>query len=144
VVTGYDFSCALSRTGTVNCWGDGFYLGDGKGVTRGTAAPVVGIGDAVQLSAGAYAHTCALRASGRVSCWGQNGNHQLGNGTTSASNTPVDAAVSGIVALANGIVHSCAVSANGGVQCWGAFQQNSGSNIVEYATPTVLSGINDA
>ncbi len=84
-------ACAL-LAGTVECWGDDTagQLGDGEasaGLNQ-VPAPVTGLADAAQLSAGGE-HTCALLTGGSVECWGQNEFGQLGDGGTESSPVPV-------------------------------------------------------
>src|SRR5437867_9172740 len=124
-------SCAVRR-GTVYCWGDNLYgqLGDGTGTRSNTPVAVLGISDAVQVSAGTV-HTCAVLASGTVGCWGEGARGQLGDGTSPAAQySPVP--VSGLtdaVQIDSGGDHSCALRATGAVSCWGLALLGDGSPI---------------
>jgi alpha-tubulin suppressor-like RCC1 family protein len=120
---GSDFTCALTSSRKVYCWGSNStgQLGNGSiGGTFGTPVEVAGITSAVDLAVGA-SHACAVLENGTVACWGLATNRQLGNGSTSNSGTPVPA--SGITTaqrVAAGSQHSCAALATTGeVWCWG-------------------------
>jgi RHS repeat-associated protein len=119
---GLDYSCALTSTGSVWCWGDNSSGQLGTGVIGGShPQPIqVSLGSsAVDLAVGAN-HACAALANGTVQCWGLNANRQLGNGLTSNSGSPVTASgVSGAVRVATGDLHSCAATLAGAVYCWG-------------------------
>lgn len=113
-------ACALRSDRTVWCWGsnsDG-QLGVGDIENRSTPVQVMGLTDAVQVSAG-FQHSCALRASGTVVCWGNGSDGRLGNGTSVRQPRPVTATVSDAVAVFAGYSHTCALRADGGVACWG-------------------------
>ncbi len=129
------YTCALTSSGGVKCWGsnhDGF-LGDGTTTDRLTPVDVVdssslsGLLSGVTAIAAGYRHTCALTTSGGVKCWGYNPDGQLGDGTTTDSSTPVDVRdpsslsglLSGVTAISVGFDHTCALTTSGGVKCWG-------------------------
>jgi alpha-tubulin suppressor-like RCC1 family protein len=123
VVSGYNFSCALSTTGTVQCWGDNQSGQLGNASTTDSATPVqpIGLSGVQTLAAGAY-HVCAATAS-TVSCWGRNDQGQLGHSTGTplvSSPTAVPSVGAGITQLGAGSAHSCALSSTGSVNCWGS------------------------
>ena len=72
------------------CWESNTFgeLGDETTTDRTTPVPVMGLSDAVELSAGGL-HACARQAAGTVACWGNNSNGQLGDGTMTDRTTPV-------------------------------------------------------
>ena len=127
----------------------------GRGTTRpvgGTTSnrdspvPVVGITNAVQVSAGA-AHACALLASGAVECWGTNSFGELGDGTTTDRHVPV--AVGSLSAAAQasaGDGDTCAALKNGTIKCWGynGFSQFGDGTTTNSVTPVSVSGITTA
>lgn len=88
---GSQLTCAIVGEG-VWCWGanDVGQLGDGTNRSSATPVRVIGIDDAVALSAGAN-HACAIRRDRSVWCWGRNAQGQLGDGTRRDSAVPVQA-----------------------------------------------------
>ncbi|MBI5495958.1 MAG: hypothetical protein HY904_13115 [Deltaproteobacteria bacterium] len=135
------YSCALTSTGGVKCWGSfagGATPTDVTGLTSGVSAITVGAG-----------HACALMtATGGVKCWGNNANGQLGDTSTSFSAAPVDVTglTSGVTAVEAGANHTCAIVA-GDVMCWGANgsgQLGTGGTLEEHqpaALAVSLSGV---
>lgn len=89
-LTAADHSCARLLNGQVKCWGFNHSgeLGDGTVKDSSTPVTVLGVSNAIIVSAGAV-HTCALLLSGTVQCWGDNTDGQLGDGTTNESHVPV-------------------------------------------------------
>jgi alpha-tubulin suppressor-like RCC1 family protein len=81
VALGGEFTCALTASGQVYCWGANTWgqLGLGQGIQAQTPAPIVGGHAYRELSLG-YDHACALRLSGELDCWGLNSRGQLGIG----------------------------------------------------------------
>jgi alpha-tubulin suppressor-like RCC1 family protein len=114
-------TCALTRVGTVKCWGyngDG-ELGDGTTTDRSTPVAVSGLTGIVGIAGNNY-HTCALAAAGTVTCWGQNGSGELGNGGSANASVPVPVSgLADVAAITAGGNHTCARSTLGGVKCWG-------------------------
>lgn len=122
VSLGRYFSCALRRTGAVQCWGSGSVLGAG---THPDSAIPVDTGDAdfqaIAIDAGDD-HACVLHSTGKVSCWGANRDFQLGIGTGKALEvtTPTEViGVEGATGIAAGGCHTCARLESGSVACWG-------------------------
>ncbi len=116
ISAGGNYTCALTTSGGVKCWGfnGGGRLGygdDASHVTRTTPVDVVATGASqggapltgiTQIAAGGAAYgstgTCALTTSGGVKCWGWGGHGRLGNGTAGTSqSTPVDVCVTAVV-----------------------------------------------
>src|SRR5690606_7815341 len=124
VAAGGTHSCALLRSGAVDCWGSGDSGELGDGNQRNSARPVrvVGLGDVVALALGEQ-HSCALVRSGGVMGWGSNAAGQLGDGAGrpgALSARPVQVRGLGdAVAIAAGTTHTCAVRKTGQVACWG-------------------------
>jgi alpha-tubulin suppressor-like RCC1 family protein len=120
IAAGNDHTCALLRSGKVQCWGDASRGQDGPDSSGGPAAREVrGLGDVAQIALGAV-HSCARTADGAVRCWGDNTKGQLGTGAPSSRAQPE--AVPGIdhaVYVAAGGHHTCALEASGSVRCWG-------------------------
>ncbi len=67
------FTCVLRANGEVHCAGDNRAgtLGDGTTTSRLMPGPVLGIDDAVEISAGLDL-ACARRSTGELLCWGRN------------------------------------------------------------------------
>jgi alpha-tubulin suppressor-like RCC1 family protein len=135
VAAGYDHTCAVLATGVIDCWGNNRFGQLGDGVTdhgyhlvgtedlSPTPVQVVGITNAVQVSAGGFL-TCAVLNTGTIKCWGSNLGSQLGDGVKDHghreanidfSPTPVQ-----VKDITNAIAVSgdCALLASGRVECW--------------------------
>lgn len=122
LTAGDEDTCALLAGGTIDCWGldTSGQLGHGAGTeTSRTPVPVSGIGNAIQVSAGA-ATTCAVLTTHRIDCWGWNQYGQLGNESNGNRDEPVE--VEGIteaVQVSVGWYQVCALMRTGSVDCWG-------------------------
>jgi hypothetical protein len=131
-------ACALRSDRTVWCWGSNSsgQLGNGSLDNQSSPVQVVGLNDAIQISAGSQ-HTCALRASGVVSCWGNNDDGRLGDGGSVGQTRPVRATVTDALAVHCGDAYSCALQGDGGVVCWGdnAFGQLGTASTIDSAAP---------
>jgi alpha-tubulin suppressor-like RCC1 family protein len=129
ISTGQQYSCAVTTSGGVKCWGDNTFGQLGTGNTTGSKTPVdvVGLTSGVEAIAAGGGHTCVLTGKGGVKCWGgycgcgEFGN-LLGNGLPESSTIPVDVLglTSGATAITVGLNNSCALKTDGGVMCWGA------------------------
>ena len=134
---GDNYSCALTISEGVKCWGDGANGRLGNGATGDKTTPVdvhTSVTDTNPLSgiaaiSAGNLHACVLTTNEGVKCWGQGTNGRLGNGTASGhSSTPVDVhtsgtdsnPLSGIAAISTGNLHACALTISEGVKCWGA------------------------
>ncbi len=122
VTAGTNFSCALTTTGTVKCWGAGTLgqLGNSASVSTNAPVNVTGISGATAIASSRY-HTCVVDSAGGIKCWGRNDDGQLGDGGTSNHSAPVQVSglTSGYQSVAAGSMHACALSNSGGVKCWG-------------------------
>jgi alpha-tubulin suppressor-like RCC1 family protein len=89
ISAGYNYVCAVRKSGQVVCWGENAegQLGDGTRQDRDQPVPVQGLTDAVQVAAKAR-HTCALRENGQVVCWGTYLMGVLGDGKKQDRLTP--------------------------------------------------------
>ena len=108
------YTCAITGTGNVECWGTDF-----TGVHTDPYT-VSGISTAVDIAV-AENHTCAALSDGTVQCWGSNASGQLGDGTTTNSGVPVT--VSGVTTAS--VVYTyddytCAGLTDGTYTCWGS------------------------
>jgi alpha-tubulin suppressor-like RCC1 family protein len=128
ITAGQDHTCALLRSGSLECWGwNGLgQLGDGTKTDRASAVQTAGLpGEPIAVSAGGR-HTCVLATTiggrGEVACWGANNHGQVGDGTTAARSrpVPVDGLAESAAAVDAGEEHTCALLLPGTVACWGA------------------------
>jgi alpha-tubulin suppressor-like RCC1 family protein len=168
ITAGSAHSCARLVSGSVKCWGYGYFgqLGRGSRDNAIDAAMAIDLGigrTATMISAGQY-HTCALLDDGSIKCWGANEFGQLGQGDTAnrgdepgemGNTLPAIAFGGGIKAslIASGAGHVCATLEDGTMKCWGAghFGQlgigddnNQGDNPGEMALlPAVAFGVQE-
>jgi alpha-tubulin suppressor-like RCC1 family protein len=122
VASGYAFSCAVTSSGGVYCWGNNHrgQLGDGSLTNRDVPVPVVGLASGVASVAAGSDHSCALLLDGSVQCWGGNATGQLGDGTSDDHTTPAPVpGLSSVAAIEAGSMRSCAVTTAGDALCWG-------------------------
>ena len=155
---GQAFSCVVTSSRAVRCWGDGESgrLGTGSAADLGDdpGEPESGVdvplGAEVLEIALADVTACARLADTRVRCWGNGSSGKLGNGSDSAlGDAPgeIDVATNVVsfgagrtaTALTGGQVHSCARLDNGEVRCWG----NGGSGRLGNGTSTDHGGTGD-
>lgn len=125
VSAGDDFSCAVSLTGALYCWGENDFGQTGtNGMTtwepRKVASPVPEVQRWRSVSAGGIA-TCALLDNGSAWCFGNNIYGQVGRALTEVDDTyetPTQVAGSwATISVGGSFV--CARRTNGIAQCWG-------------------------
>ena len=124
IAAGYDYTCALSTSDDVKCWGDNYWgqLGDGTTINRGKPVAIVRVPIQAAAIAAGDDHTCALTIGAAARCWGNNEYGQLGDGRNADHRlTPGDIAAlsNGVTVMAAGGTHTCALIDNGGARCWG-------------------------
>jgi len=128
-------------------YNDGGQLGDGTTTTSTVPVSVVGLTDAIAVSASSRSHSMALKSDGTVEAWGRNTFGQLGDGTTTDSSTPVAVSgLTGVAAIAAGYLHSMALKSDGTVVAWGrnsAGQLGDGTT-TDSSTPVTVSGLTGA
>ena len=150
-------TCAVKGGGRVWCWGTNYVgqLGDGSLVDSLTPVMVVGLTNAVSVSAGSNpggqsgVHTCAVTADGLVQCWGENESGQLGAVRAQDELTPVTVAdLSDAIAVSAGGMHTCALRSGGRVQCWGDNSSdgmpNGDGSTTNALKPVTVSGLSGA
>lgn len=135
LTSGREFSCAVTSTGGVLCWGINDYGQLGRNVaglassSTPTAVPLGAV--ATKVTAG-IAHACALLADRTVTCWGFNGNGEVGVAVAGGTNLRLPTPVAGLTnvleisagasfgAAVDPVGHTCARIEGGTVKCWGA------------------------
>jgi hypothetical protein len=88
-------TCALTPSGSVDCWGYNHY-GQAEDQT----------GPYIQVGVG-HSHNCALTPTGAVDCWGEN---EVG----AADDQPGP-----YIQISVGYYHTCALTPTGAAECWG-------------------------
>ncbi len=144
-------SCALLRSGHVECWGENLQGQLGDGTTERSQAPVEvrDLTNAMQLSEG-ESDSCAVLSSGHVDCWGRApfGSGQLGDGTNEGSDTPVEVrGLTGATQVATATDDSCALLSSGHIDCWGDNEEGElgdGATGGYSDTPVEVPGITNA
>jgi hypothetical protein len=141
-------TCALTRDGTVQCWGENAQgqIGSTLGFSN-VPVTVEGISNAVGISTG-FLHSCAVLSDGTTKCWGHNISGQLGNGTTTNSSVPVQVGgLSGPIQIAAGGAfeggQSCALMPDRSARCWGwnAYGQLGNGTTIDSLTPVTVTGV---
>jgi len=152
---GSNFTCALLKSGLVECWGDnrmgelGLGYQDSSwpfGLSTPTLVP--GLSQVSLLSAGSQ-HVCAALMSGQVNCWGRDYDGELGLGyrvesVNSATQVP---GLENVTSLGLGDATACAVTGMGIVKCWGGNwygQLGVGATLDRSTTPVTVVGIEKA
>ena len=144
LAAGWNHTCALSKDGALQCWGNNSsgQLGDGTTTTRSVPASVNGFASSgAQFVSAGQLHTCLLTSSGGVKCWGDNSHGQLGDGTNTNRLMPVNVSGlgSGIKMVSAGGSHTCALTDAGAVKCWG---DNSRGQLGDGTTTSRLTAVN--
>jgi alpha-tubulin suppressor-like RCC1 family protein len=141
VSAGRDFTCGVTRSGSVFCWGQnkGGSLGNGGTTNRSKPGRVVQDSSVRfdSVSAGSD-HACALTRTGTILCWGTNTFGQLGNNTTGNSLVPVSIAMPfGVtfVQVRAAASFTCGLSTEGVAFCWGLNDLGELGNGFNYTFP---------
>lgn len=150
VSAGFDFTCGITTTKVVKCWGNNNFgqLGSGKTPSempyqyRPTQIP--NILNVKQLDTGYY-HACAINGADGMYCWGQGTYGQLPLIGTSNRIAPkytgVDTKYGTVAELGLGAHHSCMVNTKGATYCWGnkSFGQLGDGTKIEIQSGQILT-----
>lgn len=153
---GGGYSCAVTASGAVKCWGENTFreLGDGSTMERSSAVTVSGVSSVAQVDvaplvgtdvflAGAH-HSCAVQTDGDAYCWGDNSEAQLGDGTSIPRTSAVAAdSASTFSSVAVGNAHTCGLRTDGVVRCWGdnaQYERGSSSTLLGDSANSVSLG----
>jgi Regulator of Chromosome Condensation (RCC1) repeat protein/FIMAH domain-containing protein len=121
LAAGYRFTCALTQTGSAQCWGlnELGQLGDGTTQTR--LAPVTVLGElAFRQISGGSDFACALNGEGVAYCWGANASGQLGDASNTDHRSPTAVATTlRFTEITTGAYHACGLTRTGTAYCWG-------------------------
>jgi alpha-tubulin suppressor-like RCC1 family protein len=122
VDAGSNYTCGITTTSVLYCWGS-FGSGQlGIGPGGGDRREPVAVGGALRFSSvsAGITSTCAISTTAVGYGWGGNFFNALGNGTGEDATTPVaipDAPP--LAAIARGQYAACAISTAGTASCWG-------------------------
>ena len=132
-VLGTPFSCALSQTGLVSCWGSNLFgqLGPDASGAESQTPVVVPLVDRARSIDCALFGVCALTEAGEVWCWGNA--FGMGGG---ASPRQVTGFAGRPSHLGIGDYHGCVLVDGGPPQCWG---QNGNGRLGDGSTTDRMS-----
>jgi alpha-tubulin suppressor-like RCC1 family protein len=162
IATGYSHSCAVTVSGTVECWGNNSNGQLGNGTYTNSSAPVLVNLLQVREVAALQSSTCAVTNSGTVSCWGDDTYGELGNAMYSYTqgpplvdcgqyplctytyDTPVAATglSTGVIGIANGRgTQSGAITSTGTIYEWGNQTYNGPLNNLYWSPPIAVAQV---
>ena len=147
VAAGGYFTCALTDTGGVKCWGtnsSGELGNGGNGASSNVPVSVIGLQSGVAAISAGQSHACALLDDGRVFCWGGNYGGEIGDGTSDNKRmTPVQVqSLEPAASISAGDFMTCAVLTTGGVKCWGSLdKQNASGQLLPISIEGLTSGM---
>ena len=124
ISAGGQHSCAVKKTGTVQCWGNNSFGQTGESIQATNVKisswrEIANFKNIKSVSLGEN-HSCALNNSGEVFCWGDNSEGQLASNTIEESSIPIQIPhLSKITMISSGNNHTCALHLKGEVFCWG-------------------------
>lgn len=149
VSAGGAHTCAVSRSGSLFCWGANHSKQTGRfsGPVAIVEPSLVALGDWISVSAG-QSHTCAINrdVSGeRLYCWGSNLDGRLGNGSTSGNGSLVDPIGPNDWRSVSAGVHTCGIRNGGELYCWGSNSHGQLGNgtTVNASVPTRVGSSRD-
>ncbi len=123
VSAGDDYTCALTHTGDVMCWGLNVRGQLGDGTTNNSLVPTLSNHStnlrAVSLIT-AGRTTCVLFQNGSVGCWGSKFTVFSDNGPVTSNLHLINLGDNVTANMIDGVGdHTCVVTNNGSMQCWG-------------------------
>ena len=147
VSSGEHFTCGLTTSGDLYCWGanDRSQLGVSAVNANSTPNKVYRVSNAVEISAGKD-FACARISDGGVACWGRGDLGQTGDGIDSNVDRIFATRVHSVntaVGIAAGSSHACVLLVNKTVSCWGEnqhYQLGNDSSKIE-TMPIQVEGI---
>ncbi len=138
----HGFTCALTETGEVWCWGgnEAGQLGEAPSVSQPAPVRVKGLSGAVFLGRGEARYTCAVTEMGDVWCWGRD--------SRVAANPTMPRRIEGLLPVAHVGQQSgaaCALTRVGTVFCWRFAESMLGGDPSRpFETPVPISGVSGA
>lgn len=153
LTVGRYYTCAVSTTGGIQCWGLNSQGQLGTGGTTNTNKPsgtplTMPGGLPIIFASGSHLHTCVILSNNNLHCWGWNDCGQVGYGDRappvgtssgykySVQSTPV---LTNVLAVGTGYQHTCALTMSYTVRCWGS--NGNGQIGLNSATPAVQLAI---
>jgi len=123
VSAGDDFTCAITHTGDVMCWGLNVRGQLGDGTTNNSLVPTLSNHStnlrAVSLIT-AGRTSCVIFENGSVGCWGSKYTVFSDNGPVTSNVQLINLGDNVTATSIDGVGdHTCVVSNNGSMQCWG-------------------------
>lgn len=119
---GTDFTCAVTSSSRVYCWGDGRsgQIGDGTTKLRFWPRAVAGGLTFRRVSTGST-HACGETPSSKVYCWGDNNHGEVGDGTAGTDRLRPVAVLGGLDfgQVSAGAGETCGKTQAGVGYCWG-------------------------
>ena len=132
ITVGESYTCALTVSQKIYCWGDSNLLGNGT--SSSSSVPVlvdttnlpVGYKAFKSVTAGTY-HACAIASNDKAYCWGNGNSGELGYSASPATYvlSPIAVDTSGVLNsktityIAASHSFTCATDSDGVAYCWG-------------------------
>lgn len=120
VAAGIDTTCALTKRGTVYCWGYNKFGQLGDGTKEDRTRPVrLKVERAVEIALGDF-FGCARLDDGGIACWGDRKLGAIGDGKSEGSAEPTRLhEFDNLQELSRGLSSTCVVRRDDAVWCWG-------------------------
>lgn len=125
ILLGEYFTCGMTQTKQIWCWGDNASgaLGTGSTDTNANYLPQQAATSHTfekHMSGGAYSeHSCGIKADGETWCWGYDFYGNLGNGLSSSNPTPQKIENYKFSQISTGEYHTCGYTLDERLMCWG-------------------------